>query len=39
MSLVLLTTSYAVPLTNTSEEVLAANIAKDVSQSHWAKAQ
>ncbi|MFJ3388282.1 S-layer homology domain-containing protein [Lysinibacillus sp. NPDC086135] len=37
MSLILLTTSYAVPLTNTSEEVLAANIAKDVSQSHWAK--
>lgn len=37
MSCILLTTSYAVSLTNTSEEVLAASIAKDVSQSHWAR--
>jgi len=36
MSLILLSTSYAVSLANTSEEVLAANIAKDVSPSHWA---
>lgn len=37
MSLILITASYAVPLPKTSETVLAANIAKDVSQSHWAR--
>ncbi|WP_286925056.1 MULTISPECIES: S-layer homology domain-containing protein [Lysinibacillus] len=36
ISLTLLVTSYAVPLTITSEEAVAASIAKDVSQSHWA---